>query len=70
MMSGERNSYAEEIEKVSACSSSSSSSSTSFGRLFGDLNNCKVGQITINLQPTINADAEFDDIVKNINLDF
>ena len=69
MMSGEKKSYVDEIEKVSASSSSSSSSSTSYGRLFGDLTHCTIGRITINIQPTITADDEYDEIVKNMNLD-
>ena len=51
------------------------SAGSSMGRLFGDLTNCSIGQITVNVNPTITVHHEesedaFDEILKTMNLDF
>ena len=59
-----------------------SASTNNMGKLFGDLTNCSIGQITINVNPNIhltitlghkkddgNNDDEFDELLKNVNLD-
>ena len=49
-------------------------SSNLTGRLFGDLTNCSIGSITVNVNPVTNmkskleeeADKEFDELVKDM----
>ena len=45
------------------------------GRLFGDLTNCTIGNITVNVNPTITFEGsklekEFDELVGNASFDY
>ena len=61
--------FSEEINHTSSSSSNAVQESglSGIGRLFGTLNNCTIGSVTINMNPTINitnsVEEEFDRLV-------
>ena len=64
-------SYENELKKASpeyqlrVCASASSSSthnaSSSAGRLFGDLTNCTIGKLIVNVKPTVNQQCDSEE---------
>ena len=64
-------------EQVAVTQDTGSASGSNMGKLFGDLTNCSIGHITINVNPNIHPtitihqddDDKYDEIVSSLNLD-
>ena len=46
---------------ASASSSSTHNASSSAGRLFGDLTNCTIGKLIVNVKPTVNQQCDSEE---------
>ena len=66
-------------QEVTVTQDTGSASANNMGKLLGDLTNCSIGQITINVNPNIHPlghekddgdnNDEFDELIKNVDLD-
>ena len=61
--------------KLNQVVANTSSSSDNIRRLFGDMTNCTIGNITVNVNPSIQIECnkveeEFDRLVRSASLDY
>ena len=64
----------EVITRASAAAAAAAAADN-LGRLFGDLTNCTIGDITVNVNPTITFESskveqEFDELIGSVSLDY
>ena len=73
MMSTKKTTYEEQMEnkELSKRSVVTTHSLEGMQRVFGDLSNCTIGNITINIGPQVTSrvDEEFDSLAKELDVD-